>query len=81
MAEKNGKYIPLLDSIDSELAAKLDMLSHPRGDQRLLARNWSKNPRGKYGTGPPAVVAGLGQGRARRMSATPAFIKKTKSKS
>lgn len=36
------KYIPLLDNIESDLAAKLYTLSNPKGSDQRSSKNWVK---------------------------------------
>lgn len=64
----SAKYVPLLDSVDSDLAAKLDVLSSKGSDHRHL-RNKAARPM-KQMSIPP-----LGQGK-RKQSAVGAALKR-----
>ena len=60
------KYIPLLDEIEPELAARLDVLSNPKGDQKFL-KSWNKASRTSKQSGSTPLP---GQAR-RKQSAVP----------
>lgn len=68
--DSSPKYIPLLDEIEPDLAARLDILSNPKGGDQKLLKSWSKTSRTSKQSGSTPVP---GQAR-RRQSAIPSGI-------
>lgn len=72
------KYIPLLDNIESDLAAKLYALSNP--DQRS-SKNWVKGRKQMVSSKQLAVTQVQGQAKGKQSGGTSSsLMKKQKSK-
>lgn len=64
------KYVPLLDSVDPDLAAKLDVFSSKGSDQKYM-KNWNKTRPMKQTSLSPAPWQGK-----RKLSAAGVMLKK-----